>query len=69
MICQCQQRGCRGQVNALVQEQERESWSIAKWTIGDSSCCGTSALAHYVVKFLRNLGGGRSLVFLAGQSI
>lgn len=45
-----------------------ESWSMAKWTLADLSCCGTSALVHYVVKFLRNLGGGRSLVFLAGKS-
>lgn len=46
---------------------KRESWSIAKWRLADLSCCGISALVHYVVKFLRNFGGGRSLVFLAGK--
>lgn len=45
-----------------------ESWSIFKWPRAHLSSCGASALVHHVVKFVRNLGGGRSLVFLAGKS-
>lgn len=41
---------------------------MAKWTQANLSCCGASALVRHVVKFVRNLGGGRSLVFLAGKT-
>lgn len=47
---------------------KRKSWNMAEWTQANLSYCGDLALVCHVVEFIRNLGGGSSLVFLAGKS-